>query len=139
MIKIKLFEDWEHNYTGSTINVKKEIDHSNPWTTSGNQYLINKNAENLDLVKQFVEYFNLTKKIIDIWLFSKKNYNIYPDKITTTEIIYLISDYKIIIKIENKEISTIQKVKIEYKNNSFKAVVLDEANFSFDKFKYFLK
>jgi hypothetical protein len=109
------------------------------WSTEGNQYLINKDTENGGLVREYIRYFDLSSMVMDIWNFGKNELGIYPDKITHQEILYISTDgCKVIIKLENKVVTTISKIKIEYSNGSFKPKVIDSGDFSFDKFKYYL-
>jgi len=109
------------------------------WSTEGNQYLINKNAENEGQVREFIRYFDLCPMVIDIWKYGRDKLQVYPDKMTPQEILYLSKDgCKVIINIENKAVTSISKIKIEHTNGSFKPKVVDTGDFSFDKLKYYL-
>ena len=104
------------------------------------QYLVNKDVENIEKVEMFINDNNLNYMIKDIWNYSKNELNIYPDKITNNEILYLTKDgCKVIIHIENGIVTTISKIKIEMVNQSFKPNVISTSDFSFEKFKHLIE
>lgn len=103
-----------------------------------NHYLVNKDTEKINKVEEFIQAFNLNPMIIDVWEFTK-NLNIYPNKITEEEILYITQEgYKVIIKIQDGEITKLLKIKIIY-NTRFVPEILYEGDFSYEKLKELLK
>lgn len=135
---IQSFENYLQNF-GTKDTVDLHTDTSTVTACSVGKYLINKDVKNFNIVETFVKYFHLSKMVIDIWKYAKNNFNLYPDEITLNQILYLKDNYKIIIQIDNGEITNLSKTKIEYIGDKFKPKVISSTEFSFDKFKYLLE
>jgi len=137
----KLNENWDSvlgplepaNYTHSS-NSKSE----QPWSAS--HYLINRDTENINKVKAFCNMFKMEPKVLAIYNYAK-DMNIYPDKITDEELLYMTQDgCKVTIIIENGLVTTIKKEKSTYdRKKGFTREKIEECPFSMEKFNYFIK
>ncbi len=109
------------------------------WATIADKYLINQDVKDEEQIKHFILMHNLSETILHIWKFGIENFNIYPDKITDTEILYILKDgCKIIIDLVGNEIGDIKKIKTEYIDGIFKKNTIDKDKFSFEKLKEML-
>ena len=106
------------------------------FTTTGNEYLVNKKTETLNNIETFVRYHKLSVMVIDIWHFGVKEFNKYTSEVTMDKMLYLKNDgCALEIQLSGYAILNIIKTKIEHKNGSFKPVIIFNDRFNFDIFK----
>lgn len=99
------------------------------WASISDKYLVNRDTENGAMIKRFIEVYNLSNLIFEIWEYGKK-IDIYPNKITDEEILYIIDGCKIAIKIKSGIPIEIIKSGIKYVNNTFAPVIIQKEKLS---------
>ena len=136
----KLNEGWDDGGLGPLSHIPPSSSSTNrqPWELS--HYLVNRDVENLNLVKAFCNVFKLEDKVLAIYNYAKDILNTYPSKITDEELLYITKDgCKVSIKIEDGLVTTIKKEKHSYDHiKGMGKETIEEAPFSIEKFKYLM-
>jgi len=80
---IEELKNWKHS------NMKKETPDWKP----GQKYSINvlhekEAVRDENTIKQFIEYNNINPLVFDVWKYARNNWNLYPEKISTSAMRY---------------------------------------------------
>ena len=78
-------------------------------------YLINGDTEKYETVESFFNFFNMDLTLLELWLYAKNNYGIYPTKITKNEVMYISEDgCSVTISLLDGSVDKIKKVKLQH-------------------------
>jgi len=97
--------------------------------------LVNEKTKSYEKVSNFITYYKLDPNILNIWNSVKQQYNEYPSKIDTKEVLYISQDgAKLILKLKDGKINSMEKISMDYIDLYFKPVIKYKGEYTWQKF-----